>query len=84
LGAYTWYQEQQEREAQGLLVKAYSAMWGDAPSVQRNPDEAKKVLRGDCSQVRRTVAAEEALIRLGNCRFDGNKSDEAVGTYGII
>jgi len=82
IGAYTWYQEQQEREAQGLLVKAYGAMWGDAPSAQRNPDEAKKVYAEIAAKYAGTVAAEEALIRLGNLQFDGNKYDEAVGTYG--
>jgi len=82
IGVYTWYQTQQEREAQGLLVKAYSAMWGDAPSAQRNPDEAKKVYAEIAAKYVGTVAAEEALIRLGNLQFDGSKYDEAVGTYG--
>jgi len=82
IGVYTWYRTQQEREAQGLLVKAYSAMWGDAPSAQRNPDEAKKVYAEVAAKYTGTVAAEEALIRLGNLQFDGSKYDEAAGTYG--
>ena len=82
IGVYTWYRTQQEREAQGLLVRAYSAMWGDAPSAQRNPDEAKKVYAEVAAKYTGTVAAEEALIRLGNLQFDGSKYDEAVGTYG--
>jgi len=81
-GTYSWYQAQQEREAQGLLVKAYSAMWGGTPAAQRNPDEAKKVYAEISAKYPRTVAAEEALIRLGNLQFDGGKYDEATGTYG--
>jgi TolA-binding protein len=81
-GAYSWYQAQQEREAQGLLVKAYSAMWGEASGAQRNPDEAKKVYAEIAAKYPRTVAAEEALIRLGNLQFDGGKYDEAAGAYG--
>jgi len=81
-GVYVWYRTQQEREAQGLLVKAYSAMWGEGTSAQRNPDEAKKVYTEIAAKYAGTVAAEEALIRLGNLQFDGSKYDEAIGTYG--
>lgn len=82
LAAYTWYRSAQEREAQGLLVKAYSAMWGDATGAQRNPDEAKKVYAEIAARFPGTVAAEEALIRLGNLHFEGSKYDEAVSAYG--
>ena len=81
-GVYVWYRTEQEREAQGLLVKVYSAMWSDGTSAQRNPDEAKKVYAEIAAKYTGTVAAEEALIRLGNLQFDGSKYDEAVGTYG--
>ncbi len=81
VGLYGWYRTQQEREAQGLLVKAYSAMWGAAPGAQQNPDEAKKVYAEIASKYSGTVAAEEALIRLGNLQYDGSKYDEAIGTY---
>lgn len=79
---YTWHQAQREREAQGLLVKAYSAMWGDASSAQRNPEEAKTLYAEMAAKYAGTVAAEEALIRLGNLQFDGNKYDEAIKAYG--
>ena len=80
--AYTWHRTVQEREAQGLLVKAYSAMWGDAPGSQRNPDEARKVYAEIAAKYPGTVAAEEAVIRLGNLHFEGSKYDEAVAVYG--
>lgn len=79
---YTWHRATQEREAQGLLVKAYSAMWGDAPGAQRNPEEAKKVYAEIAGKYPGTVAAEEALIRLGNLQFEGSKYDEAISVYG--
>jgi TolA-binding protein len=82
VSAYTWYRTVQEREAQGLLVKAYSAMWGDAPGSQRNPDEARKVYAEIAAKYPGTVAAEEAVIRLGNLHFEGSKYDEAVAVYG--
>src|SRR5512137_2898841 len=59
-GVYVWYRAQQEREAQGLLVKAYSAMWSDGTSAQRNPDEAKKVYAEIAAKYTGTVAAEES------------------------
>jgi TolA-binding protein len=80
--AYTWHRTVQEREAQGLLVKASSAMWGGAPGAQRNPDEAKKVYAEVAAKYPGTVAAEEALIRLGNLQFEASKYDEAIATYG--
>lgn len=80
--AYTWHKTVREQEAQGLLVKAYSAMWGDAPGAQRNPEEAMKLYAEVATKYAGTVAAEEALIRLGNLQFDGNKYDEAATTYG--
>ena len=80
--AYTWHRTVQEREAQGLLVKAYSAMWGNAPGAQRNPDEAKHVYTEIAAKYPGTVAAEEALIRLGNLQSEGSKYDEAVAAYG--
>jgi tetratricopeptide (TPR) repeat protein len=82
VGLYAWHRREQERDAQGLLVKAYSAMWSGAPGTQRNPDEAKKVYVEIASKYSGTVAAEEALIRLGNMQSDGSKYDEAIGTYG--
>lgn len=81
-GTYKWHETQQEREAQGLLVKAYSAMWGDGSGAQRNPDEAKKIYGEIAARYPGTAAAEEAMIRLGNLQFEGSKYDEAVGTYG--
>jgi TolA-binding protein len=80
--AYTWHRTVQEREAQGLLVKASSAMWGSAPGAQRNPEEAKKVYAEVAAKYPGTVAAEEALIRLGNLQFEASKYDEAIATYG--
>jgi TolA-binding protein len=80
--AYTWHRTVQEREAQGLLMKASSAMWGGAPGAQRNPDEAKKVYAEVAAKYPGTVAAEEALIRLGNLQFEGNRYDEAIAAYG--
>ncbi len=82
VGLYSWYRTQQERDAYGLLVKAYGAMWGGGPGTQQNPDEAKKVYAEVASKYPGTVAAEEALIRLGNLQFDGSKYDDAIGTYG--
>ncbi len=82
VAAYTWHRTVQEREAQALLVKASSAMLGNAPGAQRNPDEAKKVYAEVAAKYGGTVGAEEALIRLGNLQFEGSKFDEAVAAYG--
>jgi predicted negative regulator of RcsB-dependent stress response len=79
---YVWYQDRQEREAQGLLVKAYTAGWGETQGSQRNPDEAKKIYGETAAKYPGTVAAEEALIRRGTLQFEGSKYDEAAGTYG--
>lgn len=81
IGAYTWYHAQQEQDAQGLLVRAYSAMSGDAAGAQQNPDEAKKVYAEIAAKFSGTVAAEESLIRLGNLQFQAGKHEEAAGTY---
>ncbi|OGB94433.1 MAG: hypothetical protein A2Z31_10530 [candidate division NC10 bacterium RBG_16_65_8] len=81
-GAYIWYQDRQEREAQGLLVKAHTALWGETQGGPRNPDEAKKLYAEVVEKFPGTVGAEESLIRLGNLQFDGGKYDEAIGTFG--
>lgn len=81
-GAYIWYQERQEREAQGVVVRAHTALWGETQGGPRNPDEAKKLYAEVAAKYPGTVAAEESLIRLGNLQFDGEKYDEAIATFG--
>jgi len=81
-GAYVWYQDRQEREAQSLLMKAHIALWGETQGGPRNPDEAKKLYAEVAEKYTGTVAAEESLIRLGNLQFDGGTYDEAIVTFG--
>lgn len=82
VGAYGWYQRRQEQEAQTVLAKAQQALWGDTASAARNPDEAAKLYSEIATTYPGTVAAEEALVRLGNLKYDGSKYDEAVDAYG--
>jgi outer membrane protein assembly factor BamD (BamD/ComL family) len=82
VGAYGWHRERQEREAQSVLARAHTALWGDAAGTARKPDEARKLYGEVADKYPGTVAAEEALVRLGNLQFDGSKYDEAIAAYG--
>jgi outer membrane protein assembly factor BamD (BamD/ComL family) len=82
IGAYGWHRERQEREAQSVLAKAHTALWGDTSGATRNPDEARKLYGEIAAKYPSTVAAEEALVRLGNLQFDGSKYDEAIAAFG--
>jgi TolA-binding protein len=79
---YVWHEARQGRAAESLLAKAQTALLGATPGGPKNPDEAKKLYAEVASTYPRTVAAEEALVRLANLQFDGSKYDEAIGTFG--
>jgi len=81
-GAFSWYQQRQERDAQTVLAKAQRVLWGDGTGTARNPDEAATLYNEIATAYSGTIAAEEALVRLGNLRFDGSKYDEAIAAYG--
>lgn len=82
VGAYGWHRDRQEREAQSILAKAHTALWGDASGAARNPDEARKLYGEIAEKHPNTVAAEEALVRLGNLQYEGSKYEDASATYG--
>jgi predicted negative regulator of RcsB-dependent stress response len=81
-GAYSWYQARREHEAQGILIKAQAVLVGEKEGAQAKPEEAKTLYAEIAEKYSGTVAAEEALIRLGNIQFDGDKTDEALATFG--
>jgi len=82
VAAYSWYQERREHDAQGVLIKAQNFMLGEKQGAQPNPEEAKKLYVEIADSFSGTVAAEEALIRLGNLQYEGDKNEEAIATFG--
>jgi tetratricopeptide (TPR) repeat protein len=81
MGVFFWYEGRQEAEAQKALAGAEKALGIDKPGATPNTDEASKRLSEVAAQYPRTVAAQEALIRLGNFRFDDKKYDDAIAAF---
>ena len=81
LGAFFWYEGRQELEARHALGKAEAALGGQKPGIPGNLDDAAKQFADVAAKYPRTVSGEEAIVRLGNLRYDGGKFDEAISAY---
>ncbi len=81
IAGYDWYQAKRAREGEMILEKAQTALQGQKPSTPGNAEEAKKLFEEVITRFPGTVAAQEALIRLGNMQYDGGKYDDAMATY---
>jgi TolA-binding protein len=81
IGAYRWYEGQQEIQAQQAFAAAEQAMRGEKPGTPLNVDEAAKRLGEVAEKFPRTLTAQQALLLLGNIRFDGGKFDDALAVY---
>lgn len=79
---YTWYQARQERDAQRVLGTAQLARAGEAGVGSKTPDQVRALYGEVASKYPRTVAAEEALVRLGDLEFQGGKYGEAIAAFG--
>jgi outer membrane protein assembly factor BamD (BamD/ComL family) len=82
LAGYAWRRAQQAREGDVVLEKAQAALQGQKPSTPGNAEEAKKLFEEVITRFPGTVAAQEALIRLGNMQYDGGKYGDAIMSYG--
>jgi tetratricopeptide (TPR) repeat protein len=80
-GAYAWYQQREEAEAQVALAQAQGKLREKAGDPGTR-DEAIRLLGGVVSRFPGTVSAQEALIRLGNLQFEIGKTDDAIATFG--
>ncbi len=81
VGAYLWYEGRQETEARKALASAEAPLRPEKPETPPNTDEAAKRLSEVATKYPRTVSAQEALIRLGNLRYDAGKYDDALAAY---
>lgn len=79
-GAYAWYQERQEADGRRALIAASAKLRTDKPGETASRDEALKLLQGVATAHGGTLAAEEALVRIGNYQYEAQKFDEALGT----
>ncbi len=80
-GIFFWYEGRQEAAAQTALAAAEKPPADAKPEAPPNVDETVKRLSEVAAKYPRTVAAEEALIRLGDLRYDAKKYDEALAAY---
>jgi predicted negative regulator of RcsB-dependent stress response len=78
---YEWYHERREAEARQALITAGARLRAGKPGETVNRDDAMKLLQEVASSHPGTVAAEEALVRLGNFQYEAQKTDEALATY---
>ncbi len=81
LGAYFWYESHQEALAQQAFAYAEQAMRTEKPGEAPKVDEALKRLSEVPDKFPRTMPAQQALILIGNIRFDGGKFDDALSAY---
>ena len=79
-GVYAWYQERQEADGRRALIAAIAKLRTDKPGEVANRDEALRLLQGVVTAHAGTLAAEEALVRIGNYQYEAQKFDEALGT----
>jgi predicted negative regulator of RcsB-dependent stress response len=77
-GAYAWYQERQEADGRRALIAVSAKLRTEKPGETANRDEALKLLQEVASTHAGTLAAEEALVRVGNYQYEAQKFDEAI------
>ncbi len=81
IGVYLGYSSHQESLAQQAFAYAEQAMRVEKPGTAPNVDEALKRLSVVPAKFPRTMPAQQALILIGNIRFDGGKFDESLSAY---
>lgn len=81
VAGYEFYRNRQESEARAAIIAAMAKLRPEKPGGSINKDEAMKVLQEVASQHGGTVAAQEALIRVGNWQFEAQRLDDALATF---